>query len=66
MKDRFISVANLKIILEKLPQDFLVCTNRVGNLAVLDGQQEYRGYIDFWNEDGGTLEMFEEKDGRVC
>lgn len=45
-----IKVSDLKVILEQLPVDAIICATQVGNLVVLDKAEEAVGYIDLMDD----------------
>lgn len=47
---RWLTVAQLKQILDQLDDDDVIYPNRVGNLSVCDSEGGQTGYIDFQEE----------------
>lgn len=47
---KYLTVAQLKAVLDTLPDDHQLSPNTVGNLKVRSGAGEYIGYIDFLHE----------------
>lgn len=53
-----ISVKQLRTIMRNIPQDYLLEVNQVGNLTILEQQEDglrYAGYIEIGNE---SFELF--------
>ena len=44
---KYLPVQDLLACLVDLPINTLICTNRVGNLSILDTDEKYVGFIDF-------------------
>jgi len=48
---KYLTVKQLKEVLEQIPEDYLILPNRVGNLAVYKGSKleeaEFAGYVSF-------------------
>ena len=67
MEPRICKVKNLITLLEKVPKDWFVIVNRVGNLSILKkalekDEYKYVGWIDLlWNE----LNIFDDDTERV-
>lgn len=57
----YLTVKQLKEVLEQIPEDYIVLANRVGNLAVYKGDSfkegEFVGYVDFILD--GSYENYE-------
>lgn len=54
MTDKYLTVKELKKLLEKLEDDLIVKPNEVGNLMILSKYNVYLGYVDLLQ---GTLEL---------
>lgn len=44
---KYLTIRELQDCLDMLPPDYLVCCNKVGNLALLDQDMVFQGFIDF-------------------
>lgn len=58
--EKFVTVAQLREVLSKIPDDFKVGPNRVGNMAVLDAGNNYVGFVDFIHD--GEYTNFHDND----
>lgn len=59
--ERFINVRTLAELLNQLPEDTFVLTNRIGNLVIFE-QTEVLGYIDLGKE---SIELFDTSESTV-
>lgn len=59
--ERYINVRTLADLLNQLPENNFVLTNRIGNLVIFE-QAEVLGYIDLGNE---KIELFDTSESQA-